>query len=116
MITTYLHPHEFKSYSSVKDKDLNELFQEVRSKFGDNYFLQEIEVTKERLFRVPITTTYYCLYARRRGNIPNDSEVQIINFARDHEYSISTDVPKSYIMTYFYGMLTGAALVEVVKQ
>jgi hypothetical protein len=37
----------------------------------------------------------------------NDIDAQVINFPQSHEWSINTMVDKSYIMTYFLGMLSG---------
>jgi hypothetical protein len=44
----------------------------------------------------------YSLYA-----LHDNGDVQCINFCREWDWSINTDVPKSYIYAYFYGLLTG---------
>lgn len=105
-MTTFLYDHElrdFTSFTSVQDKELNELFQEVRSKFDNKYLINERVFTTKKWFRKPISKTVYTLY-----NLLNKAgEVQVINFASDSPNSMNYYVPKSYIMTYFYGILTG---------
>lgn len=103
MITTYMSDYELNLYTSVKDDGLNELFQEVRSKFVNRYFLREREIrVKKIFFRREITKTLYSVYV-----LHSNGEVQCINFCREWDWSINTDVPKSYIYAYFYGLLTG---------
>jgi hypothetical protein len=108
MITTWISEHEGKQYSQVQDKDLNELFQEVRQTFNNTYLLQESCYDTRgfwaRLFRKPkqIFTTY-TLYAG------SGIDYQVINFCQDHSWS-NTSVTKSYIMTYFFGLINGKKL------
>jgi hypothetical protein len=106
MICTYLSKDEREKYTAVTDPDLNELFQEVREAFG-TYYLYERAIKPKRgfftsWFEKPKEQMVYTLYAQL-----SHDEVQIINFPRDWPYSINTGVPKSYIMTYFYGLLNG---------
>jgi len=104
MMTTFLYDHELRDFTSVQDKELNELFQEVREKFDNKYLIHERVFTTKKWLRKPISKTVYTLY-----NLLNKAgEVQVINFASDDsQYSMNYYVPKSYIMTYFYGVLTG---------
>jgi len=107
MMTTFLYDHELRDFTSVQDKELNELFQEVREKFDNKYLIHERVFTTKKWFRKPISKTVYTLY-----NLLNKmGEVQVINFASDEtknsRNSMNYYVPKSYIMTYFYGVLTG---------
>jgi hypothetical protein len=111
MICTFLSESEIKRYSQVSDKGLNTLFQEVRENFDNRYLLREITVKKKRgfftsWFKEVKDETHYELYAHL-----DSIEVQVINFCIDWEYSINTVVPKSYIMAYFYGLLTGKKVV-----
>lgn len=106
MITTWISEHEAKEYSQVKDSELNELFQEIRQTFKNAYLLQEHCFDTRgfwaRLFRKPKQTFItYTLYAGA------GIDYQVINFCQDHSWSINTSVPKSYIMTYFFGLING---------
>lgn len=112
MITTWLSDAEIKAYSSVTDKELNDLFQEIRQKSRNKFLLQEVLWSDRPPFwqtaRAPIT--YYSLYAL------NGMEAQVINFALDHEWSINTSVRKSHIMAFFYGILAGLQLKEPITE
>jgi hypothetical protein len=99
---TYLRDDEFERFKSVSDKDLNELFQEVRNTIDDKLFLQEREFIIKKRFRKPTKVFRYTLYKQLR----NDCEVQVINFAGGKS-SINGLVDSSYIMTYFYGLING---------
>lgn len=99
MITTWLNEQELKQYSHVVDEELNELFQEVMEKFEKRVYLEERKIYTKRFF-ITKELTLYTLY------IHNGHEAQIVNFA-DPKYSINTLVTKEFIMTYFYGLLSG---------
>lgn len=101
MIVTYLTDYERELYASVPDKELNEYLQEVRKKFDNKYLLQEYVVKTKQLFRKEKQRVFYTLY------FGSGVEVQIINFASDGEGSINTGVTKSYLITYFLGLLNG---------
>ena len=98
---TYLGDYEFNKFKSVSDKELNELFQEVRN-IDDKYFLEEREFEIKKRFKKPTKEVRYTLYKQLR----NDCEVQVINFAGGKS-SINGLVDKSYIMTLFYGIING---------
>lgn len=102
MICTYLTESEFERWTKVSDKELDEIFQEVRTIFGNNYFISERKYTTKRWFRKPVEKTLYSLYV-----ITHKPEVQEINFCQEWEYSINTSVPRSYMITYLLGMLAG---------
>ena len=91
---TYLSDSQIKSYSSVTDTELNELFQEVR-KIDDNWLVEErietIGFFKKR------TTINYHLYYNLGG------EVQVIFLASGLQDNGNKDI----IMLYFYGFLNG---------
>ncbi len=125
---TYLGDDEKKRFSQVRDAELNKLFQEIRSLIP-RYFIQETESVVEaglfadrspgvlsRLFGAatpePIKKTEikYTLYHTDRD--PNSPDVQIVNFSQDgiNQTYGSSNVSKSFIMTYFYGVLSGIEL------
>lgn len=105
MITTWLTPNEIKAYSSVQDEQLNEIFQEVRSKFHDLYLLEETTIKVRRAWwRKPEKRTVYTLHVL----INRFNECQTINFVQDHDCSINVNVSASYIITYFLGLLNGS--------
>lgn len=107
MISTWISDEEAKLFSTVEDKELNELFQEVRKEFNSSYLIQTIRYD-ERTWLDRLTSNYlktgkrYTLYFREKG-----IDAQVVNFCQDHDWSINTSVPKSYIMTFFFGLLSG---------
>ena len=101
-MTTYVSDSELKNYVSVKDKDLNEIFQEVREKISDNYFLEERTFAHKRLFKKPFSRTLNQVFYRYNG-----MECQVINFCGDGESSINCYMPKSQIYNWMMGMLAG---------
>lgn len=100
----YMDNNELLRYTKVADKDLNEIFQEVNEMFPDKFFVRETTFVTKKWFVPDIVTTTYSVYAK-----VSTGEVQCINFCREWEYSINTDVPKSYVYTYFMGLLGGYA-------
>lgn len=106
-ICTWLTESEIKNYTTVKDKELNELFQEVRRDFENEFFISEMEVITRRWFKKPVHETFYTLY--KATGLP---EVQVINFYVDGASSINTGVKKELVMALFYGMLNGADYVK----
>lgn len=106
-IYTFLHEHEKQKYIAVSDYELNEVFQEVRKRTGKSYLLREFKgVKRVGLFRKKVEFIEYELYA------DCGFDAQVINFCRDWDWSINSLVPKSYIMTYFFGILTGLTISE----
>lgn len=101
-ICTYLTDWEIKNFTTVKDKDLNELFQEVRTIFNGKYYIQEREYTVKGWFKKTKTETLYSLY--KETFLP---EVQQINFYVGNESSINTYVSKALLMATFYGLING---------
>jgi len=101
-ICTYLHDHEFDSFTRVKDAELNELFQEVRGSMPNTWFIQERTVIVKEWLRKPVSKTLYSIY-----KITHKPEVQELNFFVDGSpSSINTFVPKGIVMAYFFGILT----------
>jgi len=96
-ICTYLSNQEYEMFKSVTDKELNELFQEIRIKHPE-FLLEEHNVaTYTGLFKKKVTIeTYYTIY-----NDFNIGEVQIINFEN------GTKVKSDIVYAYFYGILVG---------
>ncbi len=94
-VTTFLNEDEKKKFTVVRDKDVNELLQEIR-KIDDRYYLQERIRLKKRLFRKTIIDKVYVLYF----DYARDSkwDIQIMNLGHDS---------KEVVMSYFYGFLAG---------
>lgn len=101
-ICTYLNEWEFKNFTTVKDNDMNELFQEIRSIFKDQYYIQEHEYFVKRWFKKPKVRTVYTLY--KMLSMP---EVQVVNFFIEGKSTINTNPSKALIMATFYGLING---------
>lgn len=108
MISTWITDEEAVFMVEVQDKELNELFQEVRKKFK-NILIEERrydnrnwwqKLTGDYRKRTGIVYTVY--------NRIHSMDAQIINFPQDHEWSINTGVSKAFVMTYFFGLLTNS--------
>lgn len=105
-ITTWISEHEKPSLSQVDDEELNELFQEVRKKFPGKFLIQTTRYDRrnwlDKLMGSWIKTgKLYTLYY-----MLDHIDAQVINFPpQEGTWSINTAVPKSYIMTYFFGLL-----------
>lgn len=91
---TYLSDCSIKQYSSVKDPDVNELFQEVRT-IDSNWLVEENEEIRGLFKKRKII--YYRLYYNF------DYEQQII-FLGEH---LKDKGNKDTIMLYFYAFLNG---------
>lgn len=104
MITTFLTQSEIEAYTSVEDRELNELLQYAR-KATDNCILIEVvrSVVTRRLFRANTVEKFYTVYWTNKDQ---DREVIITNFYGG-ESSIRTVVPKEVCMHYLVGLLTG---------
>lgn len=106
MIATWINDEEKKAFSQVDDKELNELFQEVRKEF-DKFLIQTTRYD-HRTWWDKLTGNYmktgkvYTLYV-----MLNNFDAQVVNFPQSHKWSINTSVDKSYIMTFFFGLLNG---------
>ena len=98
MIATYLQEYETKNYTKVSDKELNEIFQEVRTKFPDRFYVQERDVVYKKWFK-KITKTVYTVYSRING-----CEFQELNFYGGSS-SICTNVDSSVVYALFMGLL-----------
>jgi hypothetical protein len=107
MICVLLTEYDKGRYTTVQDVELNELLQEIRTEFKGVYLLREYFVKQKRgfftsWFKEDEYNTFYELYADL-----GHWDTQVINFARESGSSINTLVPKSYIITYFLGLLNG---------
>lgn len=102
MMCTYLNESEYEKYSSVADKELNELLQEVREKFDGKYYIQTNKHIQKRIFRKPKEYISYTLYG-----CLGKPEVQIFNFPKDSGSGIGECTGRAQIMTLFYGLLNG---------
>lgn len=101
MICTWLNEQEFEKYKQVSDKDVNDLLRDIRA-IDDRFYINEVKVSMNRLFRKPVVKSYYTLYICLGG-----MDVQAINFCQEHTWSINTSVSKSYMVTYLLGVLHG---------
>lgn len=107
MIATWISEWEKPHLSKVNDKELNDLFQEVRKEFDNRFYIQETLYDRRTWLDKLLgdwkkTGKLYTLYY-----LPGDIDAQIINFPQQHKWSINTMVDKSYLITYFLGMLSG---------
>lgn len=87
-ITTWISEHEFTSMSSVQDKELDELFQEVRQKYPGKFLIQSHRYDErswlDKLTGNWIKTgTIYTLY-----NMLNGIDAQVINFPPSENNSL----------------------------
>jgi len=97
-ICTYLSNQEYDMFKSVTDRELNNLFQEVRIIKPEFLLEEHNQATYKGLFKKTVLiTTYYTLY-----NDLGNGEVQIMNFEN------GTKVKGEIIYAYFYGILAGA--------
>lgn len=101
-IHTFFHEHEIKKWDHVSDKELDKLYQEVRTLSNNRVLLQEKEIVVKRFLQKPVIKKVYTLY-----NYIGSMDAQVINFAQDHKWSINTSVTASYIYAYFYGYFNG---------
>lgn len=62
---TWLNESEFKRYSSVSDKEVNEALQEVREVMPE-WYIDERKHEIKRWFKKPITKTIYTVYQRTK--------------------------------------------------
>lgn len=98
MIQTFLTEEETKTFSKVKDPEINDLFQEIRRAFKGRYYVQEVQVqVKDKWYKSPLNKTVYAVYCS------NGHEFQVINFGP----SLQTFADKPLIMTYFFGLING---------
>ena len=95
--TTFLTDYDRQKFSSVKDEDLNELFQEIRELFPQYYIAEHSFMKKHPLWKSK-ETTMYTLYIDFGG------EAQIFSFPST---GISLTSNKAMITTYFYGLING---------
>lgn len=98
MIATYLQDYEKKNYTSIDDKELNELFQKVRNKFPDKFYVQKTDVVYKKFFKKRVKVFYSIYY-----NV-NDPEYQCINFYGG-DNSICTNIDGSVLYAFFMGLL-----------
>lgn len=106
---TYITDQDIERWSKVKDKDLNELLQEVRA-IDSRYMIYEHLVITKRWLKKEQHSMLYSLRVR------DGYQARVINFAQDRKWSINELVTKSYIMTYMYGLLTGLNLFKQQKE
>jgi hypothetical protein len=110
MIGTWISDYEIPNLSKVDDKELNDLFQEVRKEFDNKILIQETISYTRNFFGKKTSFTMYTVYY-----LHSNMDAQIVNFPQDRDWSINTMVPKSYVMTYFLGLLSGKNINEYGK-
>jgi len=93
-ITTWLSNQELENYSTVQDKELNDLLHEVRELMPDVYIC-EYSVVKKPLFGRTIRTTTYEVFHKM---LDNTGEVQIMNLPSSNA---------GYVANYLYGLING---------
>jgi hypothetical protein len=108
MISTWISEHEVPNLSKVDDKELDELFQEVRKVFNNGFLIQTTKYDNRTWWDLPTenylkTGTLYTLY-----HMDKFPDAQVINFPPiEGSRSINTSVTKGQLMTYFFGLLAG---------
>jgi len=103
-ITTYISEYEKRELLTCGDQDIDQLLHEVREKTGDGWYIQAIKGYTRRWFRKPLVNLFYTLYYAYE---PGSTEVQVINFCLDHEWSINTNVSKAHMVNYLQGYVCG---------
>lgn len=91
---TWLNEYEFDLYSKVSDKELNEVFQEVRELMPLIY-ISERTHTESGLFKKTKVLTSYTIYHRTNGRY---TEVRVMNINTSN---------KAYVFNYLCGLLNG---------
>lgn len=111
-ITTFLNDNERETWKNVHDKELNELFQEIREKVSDKYLIQmHLHSRRKNWFSKPKPFYSYTMY------IDLGWEAQVLNLPQNTERSsIGTMYSKETIMTYFFGVLNGFSSAQKLKQ
>ena len=99
-LTTWFSDCELPAMETVRDIELNKLFQEVRERFDNKYYLQEHCTEGRRSFWMkwweePALEYHYSLYCG------NGVEHQCICFGA------GGPIDKQLIMSYFYALLNG---------
>jgi len=105
MICIYCTAEELAETMTVKDEELNDLYQKVLTATGGLVRVKSIVVTNRSFFRCKVTTkTYYSVYLM---NSLTDMEVQLGNFYCNSGSSINTIVNKDTMCNYLMGILHG---------
>lgn len=101
-ITTWLNENERETWKWVHDKELNDVFQEVRQKVSNKYLLQmQLFSERKNIFSKSNAYYRYTLY------VDLGHEAQVVNFYSDGSRSINTQPSKEMVMAYFFGLLNG---------
>ena len=103
-VTTFLNDFEKKTFIAVSDKELNELFQEVRA-IDNRFLLQERFIVKKRFLKKSKVIVYYTLYFDYLAPESN-WDIQIVGLSDENIYGDFSN--KNSVMCYFYGFLSGA--------
>lgn len=107
-ICTYLTDDEFTTPTT--NVTLNEVLAEVRRVTGRDWRVGERSYTTGHLWWRK-TSHWYTLYLTTTM-----SEVQVINFWREGDCSISTNSSAERVIAYLYGVLAGAAIEKAKSQ
>ena len=105
---TYLTDEEVKRYSSVSDKELDELLQELRA-VDDSWAIQETTAIKKGFWK-NTEVKHYTLYYKVQH-----PEWQVINLATPNggsvfHYELNS---REFIMNYIMGVLNGMQMAEM---
>lgn len=100
-ITTWLSVEERKALTSVQDKDLDELYQEVNALFPGQFYVAEIEYTIPGVLFMPAKRIMmYTIYS-----VINNIDVQVINFG-----GLGAPVNAMAVGSFFIGVMAGNRL------
>ena len=103
-IYTYITDHDIERWSTVDDKEVNELLYDAR-KIAPELLISTAELPLKRgWFKKPKTITLYTIHVS-----DGHFQARILNFPSDvSKSSINTYLTKSQTMIYLYGFLNAA--------
>lgn len=104
----YLSEGDADKMRSVEDIDVNEVFQEALTIF-QNILIYEYQIFERRLLKKEKKVVLYSIRW-----LVHASEARIVNFPpfENSQCGINEYVPKQVVMSYLYGIITGAKFSE----
>lgn len=93
---TYFYDHEFEDAKTLKDSELNGLFQEIRNKLAKSLYIKEREYEIVHWFKKNKRTTMYSVYERQG----HTSEVRELHVPSSH-------ITKKELLAFLYGIING---------
>lgn len=101
---TYINDQDIKQWSSVEDKEINDLFQDARKLEPRLLIYTWHAMTIKRWFKKPKPWTLYSIRVS-----DGSYQAHVLNFPSDvSKSSINTYLTKAQIMIYLYGFLNAS--------